>query len=229
MIINRKPIISLFILSDIGYWFWFFQTIITLYLIYPVIRTWLKHTKITWIIYFLLIWLLSISINYWAPDTTIISTDFIFIYVGYPIIGYLLTKIDLSKYKNFGLLAYILSALLIFTLTILYTNQDNLVQERWFIYLSPLVIINSIGLIIFIKQICLSIKIKYIISMRNFLSNHSYGIFFLHPLIISRFYFLHNTIHPIFSDWIIFGLGIIITSVIIYILSKIPYIKSLAG
>ena len=229
VLLNKKTIFSIFNLVDIGYWFPFFGIIMSLYLLYPIIRIWLKNTDFYWIYYFLGVWLFSMIISFWFPKFTLFSTNFIYGYLGFPVIGYLISKVDTKKIKNFGLFVYLMSGLLISYLTIRICLRQNNYNERFFLYLSPLVILMSIGLFIFIKNINFVFNNKIIISIRNFLSEHSYGIYFLHPLIVSYFYYLHNKIHPVYSDWIIFIIGISITSLIIFIFSKIPVIKHFVG
>ena len=227
--LNQRPLISFFHLSEIGYWFPFFGIILTLYLIYPIIRIWLKNTPIFWIYYIVIIWFISMVLNFWIPTWTLFSTNVIYGYVGFPILGYLISKINTKKFKYIGLLIYIASSLLIFYLTISFSLNKTTYTEKYFTYLSPLVILMSIGLFVFIKNINFIFKNKKIVLVRNFLSSHTYGIYFLHPLIISRFYYLHNIIHPVYSDWIIFFIGIFTTSFIIYFLTKIPILKKIVG
>lgn len=227
--VNKRSIFSFFNLVDIGYWFYFFGIILTLYLIYPIIRIWLKYTNIRWIYYFISIWFISIVLSFWYPKFTFFSTNAIYGYVGFPILGYLISKIDTKKFKYWGLLIYLMCGFLIFFSTLSICLKQNIYNEKYFGYLSPLVILMSIGLFLFIKNINFVFKNKIIISMRNFLSDHSYGIYFLHPLVITKFYYLHNIIHPVYSDWIIFVAGVIITSLIIFILNKIPIIKNFIG
>ena len=227
-IVNKRNISNFFYLADIGYWFPFFGIILSLYLIYPIIRIWLKSTKIIWIYYLLFIWFVSTILSFSFPKFTLFSTNAIYPYLGYPILGYLISKINTFRYRDFGLVLYIVSSLI--TLYFVYiTNQSIVYDEKYFGYLSPNVILMSIGLYVFLKNITYVIKSKTLINVRNFLSDHSYGLYFLHPLIITNFYFLHRIIHPIYSDWIIFIIGVVITSSIIFILSKIPVLKNVCG
>jgi surface polysaccharide O-acyltransferase-like enzyme len=229
ILVNKKSIFSIFTLVDIGYWFHFFGIILTLYLLYPIIRIWLKNTNIRWVYYFLALWFVSMMLNFWFPKFTLFSTNFVYGYVGFPIIGYLISNMDTKKFKYWGLLAYIVSGLLIFGLTALLCLKIHSYNEKYFDYLSPLVILMSVGLFVFVKNIKFVFKNKIFVFIRDFLSDHSYGIYFLHPLILTKFYILTNFIHPVFSDWMIFGAGVTITSLIVYILSKIPFIKDFAG
>lgn len=220
IVVKHRPISSFFILTEIGYWFPFFGTILTLYLLYPIIRVWLKHTQIQWINYFIIIWFVSTLIKFYMPNFTLFSPNFIYGHIGFPIMGYLLSKINTKKYSLIGLLVYLFSTIIIIVLTIFISAQNQAPYENYFNNLSPFVISMSIGLFIFIKNLKININNKYLLYIRNFLSNNSYGIYLLHPLIIERFYFLHDKIDPLLSDWIIFILGIFITSLIFYIFQK---------
>jgi len=227
--LNKGSIFSILNLANIGYWFSFFGIILTLYLLYPIIRIWLSNTNVSLIYYFILIWFISMILSFWFPKFTLFSTNFVYGYIGFPVIGYLISNINTKKFKYFGLLAYLTFSILVFCFTISICLKSNIYNEKYFEYLSPFVILMSVGLFLFVKNINFIFKNKMFVLIRNFLSDHSYGIYFLHPLIISRFYYLHVIINPVFSDWIIFILGVVITSSIVYFLNKIPIIKNFVG
>ncbi len=228
MYVNHIPLSSLRNLSSVGYWFPFIGIILTCYLMYPVIRVWLKHTTKNLIYYFLLLWLISMVIRFISPSFDLYSTSFIYGYVGFPVFGYLMTKIDAHKYYRLGLPFYLLSVGLVFTFTLL-TNLHGVSNESYFEYLSPFVISMSLGLYVYLKEVNIVIKNRFVRLIRDFLSDHSLGIYFLHPLILTRLYFLHSAIHPVFSDWLIFTLGIVVTSCLICFMSKIPLLRYVSG
>lgn len=229
VLVNKVSLSSIFVMTKIGYWFTFYGIILTLYLLYPIIRIWLKYSKKIWIYYFLIIWFIANIINFFYPQFTFFSPNFIYLFIGFPVLGFLLAQINTEKYKLHALALYFASAFLVFIFTCRSSLNQGLPNEKFFEYLSPLVILMSLAAFVFLKNFNFHLQNKYLVEVRDFLSNHSYGIFFLHPLVISKLYFLHAYIRPVFSDWLIFFFGITITSIILFILSKVPFLKKVIG
>lgn len=226
--ILKRPLLSIFTPVSINYHFTFFTIILSIYLLYPVMRLWLKNSSTKLILYFLAVWGLLTFSTTWFPKFLWISPYMMYGYLGYPVIGYLLTKIDTKKYKWLGIIMYVVASILTALLTVLTSLGSAKPNEFYFEYTRPFVIISTIGLYVFVKNTDFKLT-KNLKIVRDFISDHSYGIYFLHPLIlpIVAVYFKNQRIY--ISNWLTFTAGFTITALIIYFATRIPLLRRIVG
>jgi len=206
----------------------FYTVIMSLYLLYPVIRSWLKKTEDKYIKYFILLWVVVLLIRFYFPKFPYISGNLLYEYIGYPVIGYFLTKINTKKYKRIAILLYFFSSILIALITLNLSFDKNQPIERYFEYTSPLVVLMTIGIFIFIKESEFKIN-KKIDFFVKFLSDSSWGMYLLHPIILQIIspYFWGYSIY--ISIILKFFLTLILTTTILFVTKKIPLLKKIVG
>lgn len=173
--------IKLLIKGEIFYHLWYLYMIIGIYLTLPILIKFIRkrnHLKITITIFFF-VFMASI-----ITEKINIMPYFQFInYLGYFWIGFVVKeKISIIKnVKNYFILAFLSSSLLIFILTQL--AHENIIKIKdslyFYEYLNPLVFIASVSLYLFFST-CPVIKI----SSYKYILKESFNIYLIHPFII---------------------------------------------
>lgn len=214
---------------------WYVYMIIGMYLIIPIIGTWVRNCSEREIIYFLLIWFITLLLNQPLIIKLKPNVDLTFFtgFIGYLVLGYYLS---IKTFKN-GQLIKTVSILLIITgifITLIgtyyLTNLKGRFYERLYDYLSPNVLFVSIGLFLFFKN--LKYENKHLFKVRNFISRNSYGIYLVHVIVL---YFLSTIglnwkfINPFLGIPVTVVFCLFLSGLIIYLLSKLPYGKYIAG
>ena len=151
-------------------------------------------------------------------------------YVGYPVLGYYLAnkefKISDSKVCLLGLITLIAS-LSIFV----YLNYFNSPYISM-IYQNVPIIFMGTGLFLFVKYLDKlnkfnSIKDNFIGKAIISLSVCSYGMYFSHVLVVKFLSYYNPHSHLMFP--VMFVLIILLSWLLPYVLSKIPYVKTFSG
>lgn len=216
----KKSFIAFFNPIDICFHFHFVAIILTLYLVYPFISEWVKKASGSSIIYFTVIWLILSLLKLFSVKFTLIDVNCLYIFLVFPVLGYYLGKFDLKKYKYLFLITGLTAGFLTYLWHIYDTYKANAPIDLHIQYWQPLMVILSLGVFLFIKNSDFHIKNNICGKVRDFLADHSYGIFFLHPLIQHPLYVIHPKI-PFLGGGVIFLLTTIITCLIIFIALKI--------
>ncbi len=182
--------------GSVNYHLWFVYLIMGLYIFTPVLRIYIKNADNIHIEYFIFMWIISIINAYTKMRYNIglgVELGFFTGFVGYYILGYYLTNVDLEKkYKN---LIYVLSVLGAFVTifgTYVLTKETNLLDQSYYGYLSPNVMVMSIGIFVFVKNIdWKKSKIFDNLKVNNAItkiSNLSFGIYLIHVLVLLILY-----------------------------------------
>lgn len=198
------------------YHLWYVFSTIGLYIITPILIN-LKNDigehkffKLSILILILNIIIAANSSLYWMIEFSI--------YIGYFMLGYTLKHYSTNNKFNVKLSSFIsiLSILMIFVLTEYFAKYNLFNKTLYFYkYLSPLVAIGAT----FCFLTFLNIKMKY--NYFENLSNHSFSIYLIHPLVLSffQYYLLYFKI-GVNAFWYIPLVAIIVFS-ISYFLSVI--------
>lgn len=238
-IIASKPlpwfaIIKSFITGPVYYHLWFVYMIFGIYLVTPILRVYVKNADLDNIKYFLIIWFISNGIIAYTDKIANIKisveTYFFTGYVGYFLLGYYLNKIRLNK-KQIGYIYIIgLIGLMITVIgtTMLSIDKGNYVRT-FNRYLGPSMIMVSIGIFVFIKNI------KWDILLNNERLNKiiidasavSFGVYLIHALILDILRSLNLDVtlfNPILSIPLM-AIGVaIISYTTIKLMKKLPII-----
>jgi len=224
---------------------WYIYMILGLYLFIPIIQKWiLNHDKIE-MHYFLLLWIITLIINWFIPSTPdekgydfISGVDLMYFsgFLGYLVLGYYLSVTDIfnGRRGNYYSLMLIIGGLLVTYIgTYMVSKAANGWERNFIRELTPNIALTGAGVFLLFKNhFNKIIKQRHIHRGMQMISKYSYGIYLNHaiPLILlNHFGINRNFIHPV--------LGIIITSIIGYIMAlfltmlinKLPYGKYISG
>lgn len=215
---------------------WYIYMIIGIYLFIPIISKWIQNATEKEILYFIFIWLFTLFINQPVLSKFRVNINLTYFsgFIGYVVLGYYLSVKSFAISK---LVIRIISLFLILTgvtITIFGTYflslQNNSFQEYFYNYTTLNVLIASIGVFMFFKNV--EISNPLFIRIANFISQYSYGVYLVHVLVL-RFMgameINYNFINPIFAIPLVTILCLLISISIIYIVNKLPLGKYISG
>ncbi|MHA8049537.1 acyltransferase [Aquirufa sp. ROCK-SH2] len=217
-----------------SYHFWYIYMLIGLYLFIPIIGKWVRKASEREIEYFLLIWLITLLINYsefWGFSTTI-KLPYFSGYLGYLILGYYLKMKEFNPKKAmyFSLMAIVLGSS--FTLWGAYvaTVEMNKLQGQFYLYFAPGVVLSTMGVFLFFKY--QTIQLRILKPFFQFVSSHSYGIYMVHILVLfylAKLGIYHSMLHPIIGIPLTALSCVVVSGTIIFLLRKLPFGNYFAG
>lgn len=213
--------------------FWFMYTLIGLYLLAPIISSFIIRSTQKELLFYLIVWAITLCYPWLKlllkiDDSTTGSLYYFTGYSGYFILGYYLHRF----HRNIPYLVSIIFIIFPFTCMMTYKALEckgSILDLFW--YLSIFVVIMCIGWFGLVQKI--SIKLEKYSKILTEFSNCSFGIYLMHIIIMRRILWK--------SDFIIYEFGgigqIIITwflTLIIcftctYIISKLPYSQYIIG
>lgn len=211
---------------------WYFWTLIGIYLFIPVINVFIKEYGEKGIKYFLAIWFFTMILKTFNayPLWQYFDLNMFAGYLGYPILGYWLStkKFNMSN----GKVCILGFAMLLVSLAAFVYLDYNKSTAVSMIYQNVPIIFMGTGVFLFVKYLDKmgkfnSIKNNFIGNAIISLSVCSYGMYFSH-VIVTKFLSYHNP-HTHLMFPVMFALTIFLSWLLPYILSKIPYVKTISG
>ena len=235
--------LDLFIKGPIYYHLWFIYLILGLYLATPILRVYLVSADIKNLIYFVGMWFLFVGIFPVISHVTHIRIGihtFLFTgYIGYFILGYLISRADFSI-KYTWLLGLIIISATLFTAvgTYVLAIRDDGVYHGFFVQgTRPNIIVMTVCMFLLLSRFQYGERFKHgrieYIAVRH-IALISFGIYLLHPIILElldsgHFGFRLNamSIHPLIGipSTTIVTLGLCV--LVVTLLRKITLIKIL--
>jgi surface polysaccharide O-acyltransferase-like enzyme len=198
-----------------SYHLWYIYMIFGIYLVIPIINKWILNCTMNEIIYFILIWfiLLLFDIPILEKFNSKIDLNYFKGYIGYLILGYFLSINFNSKTIIPYAILLIISGIIITSIgTFYFTTKRGEFYDLFYFYLSPNVVIVSIGVFLLFKNV--DLKNGIVIKLSILISKFSYGIYLSHVfvlIILSKIGLSSSFINP--------TIGIISTSIICLLLS----------
>ncbi|MFT6245372.1 MAG: surface polysaccharide O-acyltransferase-like enzyme [Salibacteraceae bacterium] len=213
------------------YHLWFVYDLIGLYLMVPIIRKWIKHSTGKEVLYFIIIW--GITIIAYNPylEKYVPQIELLYFtrYLGYMVLGYYLTTIN-SKNHFLAITLIIIGAFTTIYGTYYESNKINSYSSIYYDYLSINVVVFTLGVFLLVKNITINNGI--INKIIKFISDHSFGVYLAHILVIVIFD--RNGLDlSVANPWI--SIPLITTScllcslLIIFVLRLIKYGKYISG
>lgn len=213
------------------YHLWFVYTLLGLYLVIPILRKFVRKSSNKEVLYFIVIWFFAVISNHprlkaYLPK---INLDFFTGFIGYFILGYFLSKNHFEN-KIIPILLFVFGSMITIFGTVYLFNMNNRFSGYFYDYLSPNVIISSVGFFLITKNI----RIKSSIMRRFFaeISSHSYGIYLVHVLILTIMSLIGidwQLMNPIISIPLTTSICLTISFAIINFLRRIKYCKYISG
>ncbi|SHM65666.1 acyltransferase [Flavobacterium chilense] len=219
-----------------SYHLWYIYMIIGIYLFIPIISKWIQNATEKEILYFLSIWVFTLTINQPILSGFKINIDLTYFsgFIGYVVLGYYLSI------KSFGFTRKSIYLIALFLIiigisitafgTYFLSQKTNSFNGYFYNYDTLNVLIVSIGVFLFFKNF--EIFNPALNKVVNFISKYSYGIYLVHILTLTviKEIGIHNYVtNPIFAVPVIALLCLFISAVVIYSINKIPYGKYISG
>lgn len=219
---------------------WYLIMIIGMYLILPIIRIFIKNARkkdveyflvLAFIIQFLIPLLTEFEIfkwinNYYKQLNPTIITG----YVGYLVLGYYLDKYELGeKQKNSFIILGIISIIITIFLNLFKARELSKPTTTFFNNLYANVAMYSMAIFILVKKICEKIKFNKVVS--NYIKtigNLVFGVYLIHMLLkdILNCLNVNSLMTNTYIAIPITTITIFLSSLgIVYIISKIPYLR----
>lgn len=237
--LNKSQILTSFIQGP--FHFWYLPTILTLYLLSPILKQITKQKNEKLFHYFILLFFASCTfrtiscctfipyINYFKILIKGIPLDMICQYFSYFLFGsFLYQDTTLEKHRKKFYLAGILSVLSCTFLSYFISVLEMKPNGCFYSSFSIFTLLEATALFLFFKHLNLPDK-AHLYNWIKKISSTTLGIYILHVMILDSFFRITHldvtSINPIFSIPII-GLFIyVITSLLIFFAQKINFIK----
>lgn len=230
---------KLFLKEGVSKHFWYIYMILFIYLFVPFLGKGLRKLSLPIISSLLLLWIVlcfafkSVPLNMynWANGYGSKFGGY-FLYTGYLILGYYLSKLPSSTSKfRFGAGAIFTGSILVSAIsTYIFSQHAGHLDLTMYGYLSVNTIIQSSALFVWIKD--LTIKDTPTSIIHSQISNYSYGIYLVHIIIIGILFrngIYWSFTHPLLSLPLL-TIGVLVCSfLIIFVLRKIPFGKYISG
>ncbi len=175
------------------YHLWFIYVLLGIYLYMPIIRKVIKIYDDSILIYYVFVWFLVASVLFFSDKFGDMSIPIYFRpfsgYLGYLVLGYLLSKRDYQK--RHGICAFLI--FIIFTFLTAYgtylltVNNEGIFVGYLYGYLTPNVILASISSFILIKYLVHVTRLAhkaFLVVLIKSISDCSFGIYFLHTVFL---------------------------------------------
>ncbi|WP_413668270.1 acyltransferase [Mucilaginibacter sp. Mucisp86] len=217
------------------YHLWYVYLLMGLYLFIPVISKFVRNATEKEILYFLGIWFLTVILS--RPYLTMLDPGIDLHnftgYIGYLVLGYYLAYRPL-KFKNIALIAVLVFVLCTLSITLgTYFISLKTKNLNTFFYepISPFIAILSSSAFLMARFI----KVNLNPVVNNIISNigkYTLGLYLSHALILN---FLelnditYKIFNPVFSIPLVALLTFSLSSLVIFVMSKLPLLKHVAG
>jgi surface polysaccharide O-acyltransferase-like enzyme len=212
---------------------WYIYMIMGIYLFIPILSKWVQNCNEKEILYFLIIWLISLLFDQPLLEKFKIDIDFTYFsdFIGYLVLGYYLSvksfPFSIKKIKIISILLIALGISITLIGTYYITSNSGKFDEYFYDYLSPNTLIASVGVFLLFKNINLETT-----KIIDFVGKYSYGIYLIHVLVLDKMEYFgigYHIMNPIFSIPLITVICLLISASIIFLLNKIPFGKYISG
>ena len=218
-----------------SYHLWYVYMLLGIYLTIPLIKKLVSGIREMYLVFFLIAWILFIILSTSRTSESNFQWNlwYCFGYLGYLILGYYLSIIN-TKYKATSALAgftFLIGLFITAYGTFYYTDVNGTFHKLYYSYLTPNVLLMTASLFVLMKNatIYLSGGLK---NICNLIDQNSYGIYLSHILVLN--YLINcgvdwDLIHPLIGIPLTTTITLIVSVVIVYLISKIPFGKYISG
>ncbi|WP_419698610.1 acyltransferase [Mucilaginibacter sp. NFX135] len=217
------------------YHLWYVYLLIGLYLFIPIIGKFVRQASEKELLYFLGIWLLTVLLSkpYLSGFDTAIDLQNFTGYMGYLVLGYYLA------YKKFRIrgMVYIAAAIFVLTALIIIAGTHYLLLKNHelstFFYepISPFIILLSASAFLIARYTVVKLNPALNKIAQN-TGKFTLGIYFSHALILTLFDLAdvnYAIFTPMLSIPVIAVSCFLLSWLLVYVMSKIPFVKHLVG
>lgn len=209
---------------------WYFWTLIGIYLFIPVLNSFIKEYELKGAEYFLAIWFITMILKTFNayPLWSYFNLDMFAGFIGYPVLGYYLAN---KKFKlNDKIMCILGSIILIISLAVfVYLNYTHFGLIRYLNLPNMFMGVGLFILIMYLDKLNAFNKIKdnFIGKAIISLSVCSYGMYFSHVIVVKALSYHNPGSNLLFPA--MFVLIVFLSWLLPYVLSKIPYVKTISG
>lgn len=218
-----------------SYHLWYVYLLVGLYLIIPILGKFVRHATHKELLYFLAIWFITILVSgqYLPRFSTAVELRYFSGYIGYLVLGYYLAN------KQFQFPGMVFIAALLFLCFAIVTTIGTYYLEvktqelSTYFYepLGPFVVALSASAFLIAKNSVVTLNPKLTKVLDN-ASGYTLGIYLCHALTLNILE-LNDITYAVFNSWFsipaIALLCFLISWLLIWVMSKIPLVKHLAG
>ncbi|CAM4307038.1 acyltransferase [Flavobacterium terrigena] len=207
------------------YHLWFVYSLIGIYLITPIFQKWIAFSKKEDVSYFLIVWVFTLllaipGVNIYFPK---INLSYFSGFLGYFILGYYLKNYVKSN-KIISLSLILIGVFITIFGTYYFSFKNNKFFDHFYDYISINTLLVSVGVFLLFSKIeNINEKAKPIIAR---LDACSFGIFLIHPFVLTIFAILGMSaffINPILGILIISLACFSLSFIVIFIIKKIKF------
>jgi surface polysaccharide O-acyltransferase-like enzyme len=214
---------------------WYVYMLIGLYLFIPIIKPWVQTASNKALLYFLIIWIITLIFN----QQTILEFDTSFDisnfggFTGYLILGYYLAHRLILNRKTmlYAGVLFLVGFLITISCTFYLSKKNGSFTEDFYDYLTINVMMMSAGIFILFKGWQPNLNPR-IAALRDTVSQYGFGIYLNHVLILtllSYYHFTYEFINPIFSVPVLTVVCLSISTLLVYLTKRLPYGKYISG
>lgn len=219
-----------------SYHLWYVYMLIGLYFFIPVISKFVRNATKKEILYFLIVWIcvMMLSQPYLSRYNPAVDMHYFAGYAGYLVLGHYLavSNFKVNYLRTWMVVLFILSICLIAAGSYFIIPHPEWPGTLFYEPLNPAVLMLSVSVFMIVK--CTNPKVPpVIIRMRNFAGKYNYGIYLGHALVL---YFLEDPAGvsykmgiPVLSIPLTAFICFVLTLTLVWLISKIPYGKYIAG
>lgn len=218
------------------YHLWYVYMLIGLYFIIPVIGKFVRNASEKETLYFLLVWFGVMMLNqpFLSPYNPSVDMRYFTGYIGYLVLGnYLATKdFNMPNLRNWMVILFLVSLFIITLGSWLITKYPKIPGTMFYEPINPVVLLLSVSVFLIVKYTIPKVPILFI-KIRDFIGGYNYGIYLGHALVL---FFLddlagisYKLCNPILSIPITAVICLFITLILVWLISKVPFGKWVAG
>ncbi|MEM6050420.1 acyltransferase family protein [Erwinia sp. P7711] len=237
---NKNPVSLLELLSTPAYpHMWFIYTMILLYLITPLLNTFITHGSQQRVNYTLTVWFVLASVyvlldnvkaslleNATLPMPS--NIDMVVYLSGFYILGGVVRRFNIAPKVTISAIIFVLAAVLTAVMAYSFSKSISRPNDLFLFYSAPTMVIISLGCFFML----LNASFRYnrpIIKALRVLSRLSLGIFFVHAMVLEGLVALLDIDFTGYSSIITIPLVALacfaISAGIIFLLQRIPYVR----
>lgn len=230
---------QLFIEAGVSRHFWLVYMMLVIYLTVPLLSKIVRKIKPNMLVFLMAAWVLiagivkdfDINMISWQGNHILKLINY-FTFAGYMVLGYYFYHVVYVS-KNIRISAWILYVVTVFVamgMSFFASKTDGELNTSIFHYYSLNTIVQSAAIFMAFKKS--ESKNKAITTIKNSISDFSYGIYLIHILVLSLFHkngLFWTMTHPAISISLLSILTLAVSWSILFLLNKVPFIKFLTG
>ncbi|WPR95477.1 acyltransferase family protein [Klebsiella aerogenes] len=233
-IIDTSTLWGMLTITPAHYHLWFFYTLIPMIFISPMLSKSIKNSNTNQLIYLTLIWLLfslfpsliqalQYFINGEDPILKVGKAQLFIAMLGYFLLGGFLKELRITINTKALFIIFILSTLATIISTCIISKIIKSPSQAFFVYYSPFIASGAFSLFVIFDRI--NIKNNRISKFISHISKLTLGVYLIHPILIDYFKINILESRSVYSLLIMTIIIFVASSVIIFLISKVPLIK----